>query len=266
MPDFSQYFDHIGHSDLPKPTLDCLVGLHRSQATTIPFENLDVLADIPISLEPAALLDKLVRRNRGGYCFELNGLLSAVLRSVGFEVNDHLARVLLSAEGPQAYPLTHQVLTVKHSDRTWLCDVGFGGGGLLEPMLLEPGSVVKQGVHEFRIQEFGEHGYLLQRRGDNGWSNSYCFTLQQYYKPDFLVANHFTATHADSLFRLFRFVNLPTMDGSLSIHGNQFIEQKELARTVVEIHSGRQLKQLLTSRFGINSRNLPEKTGADSWS
>ena len=39
----------------------------------MPFENLSIHLGEPIVLELAALVDKLVDRRRGGFCYELNG-------------------------------------------------------------------------------------------------------------------------------------------------------------------------------------------------
>jgi arylamine N-acetyltransferase len=50
---------------------------------TVPFENLDIHLGQPISLEPSDLFQKVVSGERGGYCFELNGLLVLVLEDVG---------------------------------------------------------------------------------------------------------------------------------------------------------------------------------------
>ena len=46
----------------------------------MPFENLSIHLDEPIVLEEAALVDKLVHRRRGGFCYELNGAFAALLR------------------------------------------------------------------------------------------------------------------------------------------------------------------------------------------
>ena len=48
----------------------------------IAYENLDILEGQPIQLTADALFDKIVTRGRGGYCFELNGLLSDMLSSI----------------------------------------------------------------------------------------------------------------------------------------------------------------------------------------
>ncbi len=73
------YLDRLRYSGVVQPTEDQLETLHRAQVYTIPFENFDILLGRGISLEPAALFDKMVRRKRGGYCFELNGLFLMAL-------------------------------------------------------------------------------------------------------------------------------------------------------------------------------------------
>ena len=38
----------------------------------------------------------MVGRQRGGYCFQLNGLFAAALAALGFEVTLHLSRVRIN--------------------------------------------------------------------------------------------------------------------------------------------------------------------------
>src|SRR5690349_5705802 len=74
--DLTAYFDRINYCGPTEPNLDVLQHLVTGHTRTIPFENLDPLMGIPVDdLSPEALTDKLVRRRRGGYCFEHNGLL-----------------------------------------------------------------------------------------------------------------------------------------------------------------------------------------------
>jgi len=90
------YLARLHYAGSVRPTEDRLEVLHRAQAYTIPFENFDILLGRGIALEPAALCDKLVRRARGGYCFELNGLFLLALRAFGFDARALLARVHLT--------------------------------------------------------------------------------------------------------------------------------------------------------------------------
>jgi N-hydroxyarylamine O-acetyltransferase len=54
-----------------------LASLHRSHATTVPFENFESSAGRAVSLAPEQLEDKLAARRRSGYCFEQNLLFMA---------------------------------------------------------------------------------------------------------------------------------------------------------------------------------------------
>ena len=62
-------------------------------ASTVPFENIDIVLGRVISLNLGDLQDKLVKARRGGYCFEQNALFAAALESLGFKVTRLAARV-----------------------------------------------------------------------------------------------------------------------------------------------------------------------------
>jgi N-hydroxyarylamine O-acetyltransferase len=120
------YAQRIG-ADLP-PALDAgtLRDLHRAHLLAVPFENLSIHLAERISLAEADLVDKVVRRRRGGFCYELNGLFALLLESLGASVTRVAARVHGdSGFGP---PFDHLALVVRPADGTgpWLADVGFG--------------------------------------------------------------------------------------------------------------------------------------------
>jgi len=99
-----------------------LAELHERHLLTVPFENLDIHLGIRIRIDEAAILEKIVQRRRGGFCYELNGAFAALLRSLGHEVKLLSARVFMD-EGRLGPPFDHMALLV---DDEWLCDVGFG--------------------------------------------------------------------------------------------------------------------------------------------
>jgi len=86
------YLDRINYHGPLAPTADTLRDLQVSHLLTVPFENLSIQAKQPIVLEDNALFEKIVKRRRGGFCYEANGLFAALLRALGFDVN------MLSAE------------------------------------------------------------------------------------------------------------------------------------------------------------------------
>jgi len=88
----TDYLDRINYHGPLAPTAETLRGLQVSHLLTVPFENLSIHARQPIALDDNALFEKIVKRRRGGFCYEANGLFAALLRALGFDVN------MLSAE------------------------------------------------------------------------------------------------------------------------------------------------------------------------
>src|SRR5882724_471677 len=132
----SAYLHRIGYSGPHTPTLGTLRQIHRAHLETVPFENLDISLGLPIVLDQDAFVHKIVEENRGGFCYELNGALAALLREMGFRVT------LLSARAPKkdgspGPEFDHLTLRVD-LDQPWLVDVGFGEC-FLEPSLLRTG-------------------------------------------------------------------------------------------------------------------------------
>ena len=81
-----RYLDRIGLSEAPPVDVDGLEILQRAHLTEVPFENLDVHAGRGVGTGLGWSLPKIVDRRRGGWCFELNGAFSGLLRDLGFEV------------------------------------------------------------------------------------------------------------------------------------------------------------------------------------
>ncbi len=180
------------------PTVDPagLKALHLAHATSIPFENLDIQMGLPIRLDLDSLQAKLVGRRRGGYCFEHNTLFLAVLEALGFEAFPCEARVRLGAM--EVLPRTHMLLIVRLGGAPWLCDVGFGGEGLLHPVPLDGGAHA-QFLNAYRV---GEEGVLrvLQSFHHGAWEDLYAFEPEPRFPVDFELANHYTSTHPGSRF------------------------------------------------------------------
>jgi N-hydroxyarylamine O-acetyltransferase len=119
------YLARIGADRPARADAAALRELQLRHLLAVPFENLSIHLGEPIVLEPAALLDKLVRRRRGGFCYELNGAFADLLATLGFGVTLLAARVF-GEDGPGP-PFDHLALHVEvDGDGPWLADVGFG--------------------------------------------------------------------------------------------------------------------------------------------
>ncbi|MEU5876312.1 arylamine N-acetyltransferase [Spirillospora sp. NPDC047279] len=197
--DLEAYLERIGYAGDRAPTVDTLRALQRAHTTSIPFENLEIMLGRPIPLDLAALQDKMVRSERGGYCYEHTKLFAAALERLGFTFTAVSARVTLGATG--ARPATHAALlvTAAGDDRTWLCDVGFGGGPL-EPIVFAAGSEADQDGWRFRLEHRPDNLWALHQHGAEGWVERHTFPLTPQYTIDYVVGNHFVSTSPRSPF------------------------------------------------------------------
>lgn len=189
--DLDAYLERIGYDGPLAADAGTLRSLHRAHAETIPFENLDILLGRGIALDLDSVQDKLVRRPRGGYCYEHNLLFAAVLGRLGFAVTRLAARVQPSGSGVR----THMALRVEAGGEPWLADVGFGAS-LLEPLPLRAGTA-RQGGWTYRLEPAGADRWLLAQ---DGAGELYEVTLEPQRPIDYEVYNHYTATHPRSPF------------------------------------------------------------------
>jgi N-hydroxyarylamine O-acetyltransferase len=203
--DLKAYLGRIGVAVKVEADLAGLQALHLGHATTIPFENLDIQMGLPIHLDLASLQAKLVQRWRGGYCFEHNTLFLAVLKAYGFEVIPCEARVRLGAMA--VLPRTHMLLVARLESVSWLCDVGFGGEGLLHPVPMD-GQAHGQFLNTYRVTDEGSLR-VLQSFHHGAWEDLYAFLPEERFPIDFEMANHYTSTHPESRFLKTLTVQLP---------------------------------------------------------
>lgn len=232
------------------PTLDVLRLLHRHQATTIVYENLDIHLGRAIRVDLPGVERKLVHRARGGYCFELNGLLAGVLEEIGFRVVRVGARVRRGSAGVLR-ARTHMALLVDADGQRWLADVGFGGATPLDPLPLVPDQPVRQGAWAYRLVVEPAGIWVLQTWQDDTWTDLYAFTEEPLFQPDIEMANHFTATHQSSRFVHTLTAQLPGPRAQLYLRGRQLEVVYPRRRTVQVLPDDRAVVRVLASRFHL---------------
>lgn len=191
-----QYFDRIGFAGTPDVGWDTLVHIQQNHIAAIPFENLNPLMRIPVELDSEAIFEKIVRKHRGGYCFEHNLLLQDVLERIGFTVRGLLGR---AGQEPESVGRTHMVLLVTLEGRDYLVDVGYGGLVPTGPLLLEPDIIQATPNEDYRIiSPDGE--YRLEIKLNGHWKRLYEFNLRKQIIQDFQVANWYTSTSPECIF------------------------------------------------------------------
>lgn len=197
--DLDAYLARLGHDGPRAPTLDTLRAVHRLHPQAIPFENLDPLLRRPTSLDPGALVDKLVRGRRGGWCFEHNHLLLHALRALGFRARGLAGRVVWNAPEGRVTARTHMLLLVELDQGVHLADVGFGGMVMTAPLRLEPGLEQATPHGSFRVARDGGE-LLVEARLPAGWRPMYRFDLSRQERIDYELASWYLETHPASHF------------------------------------------------------------------
>lgn len=248
--DLTAYTARVGYTGPLTPTRETLIALHRAQAFSIPFENLDIHLNRPISLDPARLVQKLVHEQRGGYCYELNGLFRLVLLELGFAVTNLVGRNLLA--GHPLRPRAHQVLLVVVAGQPWLVDLGFGGNSLIEPIPLVVDIEYEQGFDSYRLQAAPNHNFHLQLRMLGEWQSLYTFTLDETQPSDYQMMNFFYSQSPDSPFRQQRLCarSAPGFRASL-VDRELKIRRADGTITTAQLTETSAYEQALATYFGL---------------
>ncbi|GAB3378377.1 arylamine N-acetyltransferase family protein [Azotobacter armeniacus] len=192
------YFKRIGYRDDAQADIATVTKLMRCQLFTVPFENLDVQAGKVVSLVPEEIVEKIVGRNRGGYCYEVNGLFCMALEALGIAYRFVAARPMFY---PVRRPKTHMAVVLTLKGEQWLCDLGFGSYGIRAPLRLDVvDAEVRQDDDVFMLSRPNEREYLLAALVNGEWVNQYAFDLSPQEWIDFAPANYLNSTHPEAIF------------------------------------------------------------------
>lgn len=194
--DLTAYLDRLGLESVPV-TAQGLRDLQVAQLRAIPFEAIDpYLGHLP-DLDMAAICDKILRRGRGGYCFELNALLHTALGALGFDTRRRLARVRKGA--PEGGPRSHLMMEVTLPEGSFLVDAGYGGPGALIPLRLDTGAEQLAPNGTYRLWHDDRTGErVLDKRTEAGWFPLYGFDDAHVGAADIGAAN-FICAHWEAM-------------------------------------------------------------------
>ena len=234
--------------EVQSPSRDYLDNLVRAHQCIIPFENLAVtLWNEPVSIETHALMDKLLHKKRGGYCFELNGLFHLLLRSLGFDAWMCPCRQLRHSE-PYPVPATHCAVLVCLDGSNLFCDVGYGGPIPHGSIEWKTGCIQTVDGQSFYFEEQPSGWFTLVKKGKQEDMPLLQAAQLRCYLSDFYGPNLLRST-GDSAYSI-PHVSRLTMDGYVDLTGNKFvIKQGSLYQE--RIVEGKELDIVLRDYFGI---------------
>ncbi len=249
--DIAAYLHRIGLREAEvEHTYAFLRRLQYAHTTHVPYENLDLVAGIPLSLAPEKIFEKVVTRKRGGYCFELNCLLAHMLEEMGFTVRSYLGRVW---RGESGIPVRrHRVLAVDCEGKTYLLDVGVGNRAPRYPLLLTAGTVQEQCGEAYKLEYDGKDGWTLYELHGGEFQKFFSFTEEFQYDIDFLQPSFYCEKHEDSIFNKEMIVAIKTDTGRKTVsHRTYKVFSGEEVTHIEENMSDARRKEVLKAEFGI---------------
>lgn len=242
------YLNRIQFQKAIAPNLLVLKQLQKSHLLNVPFENLDIHYGNKIVLDTAKIYDKVVNRNRGGFCYELNGLFFELLLQLKYQVHRIAAQVYDKEKG-YGKEFDHLAIIVTIDGTEYLTDVGFGEF-CLEPLKLEFGLFQKDPRGIFVMDRFKDN-IRVNKIEDGKSTPQYIFKNipRQYLEYEEMC--HYHQTDPNSHFTKKRMISLATKKGRITISGESIKIKEGNAVQKILINSEIEFHQFLKKYFSI---------------
>ena len=152
--DVQAYLDRLGVEREP-PSAEALFRLHRAQLENVPYETTWIHMGHRWTVDREESLRRVAHQLTGGYCFHLNGALSLLLQTLGYDITLHIGGVH-GPDGPMEELMHNHLVLQAHGlptddnpDGDWYLDAGLGDA-LHEPLPMIAGTY-RQGPFEFEL-------------------------------------------------------------------------------------------------------------------
>jgi N-hydroxyarylamine O-acetyltransferase len=251
------YLSRIGADRPAAPTPAALAELHERHLLAVPFENLSVHLGERVVLTEDALVDKIVRRHRGGFCYELNGAFAALLRALGYRVTLLAARVF-DEHGELGPPYDHLALRVD-AGVPLLVDVGFGQH-TRRPLRLDEAGDQRDPDGVFRVVRAEDGDLDVLRGGDR----QYRLEPRPRRLVDFTPTCWWHQTSPDSFFTRALVCSMPTPSGRITLSGNRLIRTRNGRKAEQVLDTDQAVLAAYRRHFGLHLDRVPVRvTGHD---
>ena len=111
--DVDKYLERIKFDGTKETSVENLEKICQCHAMNIPQDTLDFFGGKGKSQDMMDIYDSIVTKHRGGFCYELNGLLKHVLDLLGYEVEILEGSCLLVSKDEFNFPFDHLLLKVR---------------------------------------------------------------------------------------------------------------------------------------------------------
>ena len=264
-----EYLARIHYTGPREPTLEVLTELQRCHMLSVPFENLSVFGKEKIVLSRDWLFDKIVRKHRGGFCYELNTLYSLLLDYFGFRRNLNAGAVFSRYSKRKGIPCDHMVLTINIEDGLWLTDVAFGDSCLTPLRFTDSPDPQERESGIYRIRKDGEECWyeekvkvIVDDEGQSAsthdqWEARLKFDLRPRTTEDFNDMLLYHQTNAESPFTHGRICTMAMPRGRITLAGSKvvtstYLGDNKVRKETKELQGGEEeIVKELEQKFGI---------------
>ncbi|MFN8489208.1 MAG: arylamine N-acetyltransferase [Caldilineaceae bacterium] len=250
MLDFQPYLNRIQIDKPEAPSYAFLAKLQAQHLLTTPFENLSIGQGERIVLAEDLLVNKLVQRQRGGFCYELNGAFYWLLSRLGFSVTRISARVYSSRQNEFGPEFDHMALIVQ-LDQPYLVDVGFGDSAR-QPLALPAGEGADVSGRYRILPVQADHGeYHLQKWEEGGWASHFAFTTTAHELADYGAMCDYHQSSPASHFTQHIVCTRATPCGRLTLSPDSLTITEGDNKEKKAVTSPAEYQQLLFTHFGV---------------
>ena len=250
-PDKNAYLERILASriDLP-PDLETLTTLQRRHLESVPFENLDIHWERPITLDTNRFFEKIVTNKRGGFCYELNGLFESLLRSLGFQTRLISARPYSQESGRFGPEFDHAAIIITIANAEYLVDVGFGDFAAA-PLKIAEGEDQTDREGLFRIRGASNGTLFAEKKIAGKWTPEYMFAPVVRELAEFTEMCDHQQYSPESHFRKGKICSVLTADGRKTLTDKNFIVTSRGKRTESPVRTEAEFDEIVEREFGI---------------
>jgi N-hydroxyarylamine O-acetyltransferase len=242
-----KYLERIGiGGQIHLAEAESLRRLQRAHLLSIPFENLDIHWKRPIVLDTGTFYDKIVENERGGFCYELNGLFKELLVSLEFKTRLISARVFNGTEyGPE---YDHAALIVTIGDNEYLADVGFGDF-TAEPLRFVLDEEQQDATGTFVIRTFDDKYLEVAKKDGDVWKSEYIFQDIARDLSEFTEMCDFQQYSPESHFTKGKLCSLMTESGRKTLTDSSYIVTQLGQRIENDLSSESEFEEVLVREF-----------------
>ncbi len=214
-----QYLKRIGYQKSINVSKKVLFDLQNAHLQTVPFENLDIHYNKHIVLDYDSFFNKIVVNNRGGFCYELNGLFFQLLKNIGFNAKIVSGRVY-SKDETYGDEFDHLAIIVALKQQQFLVDVGFGKFSF-NPLEIKKDSKILDNFGIFQFDTYGTDYLRINEIKNNEVVPQYIFRTNACNLKEFEKMCNYHQQSNESHFTKQKIISITTANGRITLNNNK---------------------------------------------